>query len=124
MEELDDDKNFAGAWLPREIRAFIYRDPDYEKGLWGAAKLIPPSPHRVQELDKRKAKNLSITPRQTVVLGTQSFKLAFLLYFHGVSPRLFECRQIEFGLREVWNVIVVREGECVGAWDCGVAYKI
>lgn len=124
QEELDEDRIFRAQKFPQEIRAFVYRDPDYAKGLNGVNKLLPPSPHRMQVLEKKKAKNVSITSGQTVVLGTQSFKLAFLLYFHCVSPPLIECREIEKGLRDIWNVIAVREGDCCGAWDRGVAYKI
>ncbi|RPA70544.1 hypothetical protein BJ508DRAFT_316423, partial [Ascobolus immersus RN42] len=110
--------------IPIPIRRLVYNDHEYEKGLRAVSKLVPTDPSRKKDLEERKAKNVSITSDQTTLMNRATFKLAFHLYFHCVAPPLLDLRQIEFGLREVWDIVAAKENDFTGCWDRAVSYKL
>lgn len=122
----DDDEEdiFVGRVIPIPIRRLVYNDHEYEKGLRAVSKLVPTSPRRMKDLEEKKAKNVDITSDQTTLLRTATFKLAFHLYFHCVAPPLLDLRQVEFGLREIWNIVGAKENDFTGCWDRAVSYKL
>ncbi|RPA73001.1 hypothetical protein BJ508DRAFT_314214 [Ascobolus immersus RN42] len=62
--------------------------------------------------------------RRPELLGTLTFKLVLQLYFHSVCPPLLDQRQVEFGLRELWDIVTAKENDFTGGWDRAVGYKL